>query len=235
MISWRVSGEAELFFGDLSSSSSFISLSVWDSEARSQIQSQHPDIIELSCLLLLLMHFIRSKALFLVGFIAVSSVFQGPSFALKMTTANPSSWNNPHQQPTARPLNTDPYLNIVHYQTKGTNLKLKDHTEFYASGTTQSKHGVIIIPDTWGWNTGRIRNICDFFGDQNTFAVVPNFSSKGIEGERKRIFLNCNLPLMCRHYSLDQSYMESAGLADWYKSRTFDGETVSHCCYLLSL
>lgn len=128
------------------------------------------------------MHFIRSKAFFIAGIIAVSSVFQGPSFALRMTTAAPST--NPFQQPS-RNLNTEPYLNIVQYQPKGTNLKLKDHTEFYASGSTKSKHGVIIIPDTWGWNTGRVRNICDFFGDHDTFAVVPNFSSKGIEGERK--------------------------------------------------
>lgn len=129
------------------------------------------------------MHFIRSKAFFIAGIIAVSSVFQGPSFALRMTTAAPST--NPFQQQPSHHLNTEAYLNIVQYQPKGTNLKLKDHTEFYASGSTKSKHGVIIIPDTWGWNTGRVRNICDFFGDHDTFAVVPNFSSKGIEGERK--------------------------------------------------
>jgi hypothetical protein len=27
--------------------------------------------------------------------------------------------------------------------------------------------------------TGRVRNVCDYFGDNNMFAVIPNFGSHG--------------------------------------------------------
>jgi len=103
-----------------------------------------------------------------------------------------------------QPLNVDNYLNTMTYQYKGSCLKLKDNTQFYSSGSPQNKVGVIMLPDYWGWNSGRIRNICDFFGDNGYFAVIPNFSSQGVIGET-------------------QSYMDSASLMDWYKSRTFDG------------
>lgn len=128
------------------------------------------------------MHFVRSKIFLAAGLFTVASIFQGPSSALRMTSASPL--NQPPQKPH-RPINVEPYLNYVNYQPRGWNLKLKDNTEFYASGNAQGKHGIIILPDTWGWTNGRIRNICDFFGDHNCFAVIPNFSSKGVEGDRK--------------------------------------------------
>jgi hypothetical protein len=84
-----------------------------------------------------------------------------------------------------RHLNVDPYLSMTSYQTKGSALKLQDNTEFYASGSPKSKNGIIIIPDFYGWNGGRVRNICDFFGDNDIFCVIPNFSSRGVEGESK--------------------------------------------------
>jgi hypothetical protein len=90
--------------------------------------------------------------------------------------------------PEVRNLNVDPYLSMTSYQPKGSALRLKDNTEFYASGNAKSKNGIIIIPDMYGWNGGRVRNICDFFGDNGTFCVIPNFSSRGVEGESKFLF-----------------------------------------------
>jgi hypothetical protein len=89
--------------------------------------------------------------------------------------------------------NVDPYLSITNYQSKGSELRLKDNTEFYVSGSVKSKKGIIMISDIYGWNGGRVRNICDFFGDNGTFCVIPNFLSfeegvkgvKGVKGESK--------------------------------------------------
>eukprot|EP01039_Chlorochromonas_danica_P005195 gene5197-5720_t len=70
------------------------------------------------------------------------------------------------------------------YNTVGSILKLKDDTEFYATGTARGKRGVILISDTIGWNSGRIRNIADFFGDNDCLAVIPKLmgTSKAAEG-----------------------------------------------------
>lgn len=73
----------------------------------------------------------------------------------------------------------------VTYTTKGTEIVLKDRTEFYASGSSRCSYGLIIIPDPLGWKSGRIRNICDTFAEKDIFCVIPNFHSRGIVGHSK--------------------------------------------------
>jgi hypothetical protein len=96
----------------------------------------------------------------------------------------------PRLQPTVRlssmsdmsskqQLETEQYMQAVDYQTKGDIVKLPDKTELYASGNPKSKNGVLLIPDFLGWYTGRVRNVCDFFGDNSMYAVIPNFGSHG--------------------------------------------------------
>eukprot|EP00599_Poterioochromonas_sp_BG-1_P005519 CAMPEP_0173140414 /NCGR_PEP_ID=MMETSP1105-20130129/4875_1 /TAXON_ID=2985 /ORGANISM="Ochromonas sp., Strain BG-1" /LENGTH=362 /DNA_ID=CAMNT_0014053403 /DNA_START=1887 /DNA_END=2972 /DNA_ORIENTATION=+ len=92
----------------------------------------------------------------------------------------------------------------VKYTAKGTEIKLKDRTEFYAAGSSRSSYGLIIIPDALGWNAGRIRNICDIFGEKDIFSIVPNFHSRGVEGHT-------------------QGFFESENLMDYHKSRILDG------------
>jgi hypothetical protein len=101
------------------------------------------------------------------------------------TSNNPTAFlTNPSVQ-----LDVTRYLGTTSdYVNRGIIMKLPDNTEFYAAGTRQTKNGVIILPDYSGWNSGRVRNLCDFFGDHNCFAVVPNFSAKGYEGNGKRKF-----------------------------------------------
>ena len=60
------------------------------------------------------------------------------------------------------------------YKPIGNVFKLKDNTEFYSAGTARGKNGVIIIPDTLGWNSGRIRNIADFLAENGCIAIIPN-------------------------------------------------------------
>mmetsp|Transcript_30222 Transcript_30222/g.32936 ORF Transcript_30222/g.32936 Transcript_30222/m.32936 type:complete len:125 (-) Transcript_30222:1513-1887(-) len=121
------------------------------------------------------MHFLRPKTVF-AGLVALavrsSGLLHRP---LRMSTTS------------SQALNVDQYLSITSYTTHGHELKLHDHTQVYASGKPQCKNGVIVIPDTLGWNTGRVRNLCDFFGDNDLFAVIPNFSSKGVEGQSKSL------------------------------------------------
>jgi hypothetical protein len=119
----------------------------------------------------------------LISLVTAASIIKAPSFAYSMTSTVGTS-SQPQfgqtnkfdpQQTQQRNLNVDHYLD-PYYQPKGSTLKLKDHTEFYASGSPGCKKGVIIIPDTLGWNTGRVRNICDFFGDNDCYAVIPELS-----------------------------------------------------------
>jgi hypothetical protein len=96
----------------------------------------------------------------------------------------------PRLQPTVRlssmsgtsskqQLETEQYMQAVDYKTKGDIVKLPDKTELYASGNPHSKNAVLLIPDFFGWYTGRVRNVCDFFGDNSMYAVIPNFGSHG--------------------------------------------------------
>lgn len=103
-------------------------------------------------------------------------------------------------------MNTDKYL-TNDYRVNGSILKLRDETEFYASGSSKAKNAVILIPDTNGWNSGRIRNIADFFGDNGTYSIVPKLmgGSKGSSGE-------------------SVSFFDSSGLGDYMKSQIFDGK-----------
>jgi hypothetical protein len=116
----------------------------------------------------------------LVSLVTVSSFFK-PSLAFSM--ASTSSYG----PQVDRFISND-------YNTVGSVLRLKDETEFYCTGTSRGKHGVVIIPDTLGWNAGRIRNIADFFGENDCLAVIPKLmgSSKTAEGKILKLCLLCN-------------------------------------------
>jgi dienelactone hydrolase len=91
------------------------------------------------------------------------------------------------------------------YHPTGSILRLQDHTEFYATGNPRSKQGVVMIPDTLGWNSGRIRNIADYFGENGFFVVIPKLSGSTTEGESK-----------------GPSIFESSGIGDYMKGLTYD-------------
>ncbi len=68
------------------------------------------------------------------------------------------------------------------YEPRGQIVTNQDNIELYRSGRRGCKNGVIMIPDTMGWNGGRIRNLADFFGDNDCVAVIPNISGTSIGG-----------------------------------------------------
>ncbi len=58
------------------------------------------------------------------------------------------------------------------YSSKGSETKFGT-TDVFVSGDFSSKNVVLMIPDVYGWNGGRMRAIADYFGDAGYLAVVP--------------------------------------------------------------
>ncbi len=99
-------------------------------------------------------------------------------------------------------LKIDTFLD-PNYGHRGSILQLHDHTEFYSVGSAQSKQGIIVVPDTLGWNSGRIRNIADFFAQNGSLAVIPKISGSSDNAPSGKM-LRC-LSLIS-HY--EQSYFQ---------------------------
>jgi dienelactone hydrolase len=74
--------------------------------------------------------------------------------------------------------NLDRYLDD-NYQHTGHFERTSDGVDFYADGTIENKKGIIIIPDLFGWNTGRTRNFADYMGDNGYWVVVPRLLARG--------------------------------------------------------
>jgi hypothetical protein len=81
----------------------------------------------------------------------------------------------------ARGVNAEKFL-FRDYEPRGNIVTNQDNIELYRAGRKGCKNGVIVIPDTMGWNGGRIRNLADFFGDNDCIAVIPNVSGTSIGG-----------------------------------------------------
>ena len=60
---------------------------------------------------------------------------------------------------------------VVDYKPVGT-LKKYENIEFYAVGDPKNK-AVIVVPDVWGFNGGRIRAIADLISKTGHYVVVP--------------------------------------------------------------
>lgn len=81
------------------------------------------------------------------------------------------------------PPNAEPYL-AADYATKGQLVTLPSGLNVYVSrtATAESSRAVIILPDVFGWNSGRTRNIADMFSDNGYLAVVPQLLAPGLDG-----------------------------------------------------
>ena len=79
------------------------------------------------------------------------------------------------------PPNAEKYL-APNYATTGSTLTLPNGHELYHSGSVDSKHAVLIIPDVYGWNGGRTRNIADWFAEAGYYAVVPKLMVPALQG-----------------------------------------------------
>lgn len=79
------------------------------------------------------------------------------------------------------PPNAEKYL-APDYTFVGKITTLSETVEFYETGSSSSKNAVIVIPDIFGWNGGRTRNIADYLADQGYYTVVPKLLSPPIGG-----------------------------------------------------
>lgn len=84
------------------------------------------------------------------------------------------------EQPTCCPPGSHGYLQATHEAT-GTVVK-EGELEFYISkGTEKPTSALILCPDIWGWNGGRIRAIADHFA-KSYMVVIPKMLNPVFEG-----------------------------------------------------
>ena len=70
------------------------------------------------------------------------------------------------------------------YTAKGSCQSLPSGLEYYTTGTaSESKRAVLIIPDVWGWNSGRVRNVADMLADAGYLTIVPKLMVPALEGK----------------------------------------------------
>lgn len=79
------------------------------------------------------------------------------------------------------PPNAEKYL-AASYATNGEQRSLPSGLEFYSSGSTSLGKAIILIPDVYGWNGGRIRNIADMLAEAGYYAVIPKLLVPAMEG-----------------------------------------------------
>lgn len=80
------------------------------------------------------------------------------------------------------PPNAEKYL-APDYKFVGKTHALADGVEFYETGNPAvTKKAVILIPDIFGWNGGRTRNIADWLAEEGYYTVVPKLLVPAVDG-----------------------------------------------------
>jgi len=80
------------------------------------------------------------------------------------------------------PPNAHKYL-APDYKFVGHTETLPDGVEFYRTGDpSKTKKAVLIIPDIYGWNGGRTRNVADYLAEAGYYVVVPKLLVPAVDG-----------------------------------------------------
>jgi len=79
------------------------------------------------------------------------------------------------------PPDSEPFLANT-YATVGSIQQISDGVEFYETGEATSGKAIIIIPDIWGWNSGRTRPIADLLAQKGYYVVVPKLLVPPFQG-----------------------------------------------------
>ena len=112
------------------------------------------------------------------------------------------------------PPNADKYLAPT-YDTTGKQVTLPSGNEVYQSGSVgESKRAILLIPDVYGWNGGRTRNLADLFAEAGYFVVVPKLLAPGlqggVDGDGKIFHLYVVSTTMLLHQEVVSSYIYRA-------------------------
>lgn len=85
------------------------------------------------------------------------------------------------------------------YSPVGITTAVSD-VEFYAVGNPSSKgRAIIIIPDIWGWNSGRIRRMADLLASNtDSYVAIPKLLQPAFEGGTDGDALPPNIDLGAR-------------------------------------
>ena len=68
------------------------------------------------------------------------------------------------------------------YSRKGV-IRSSNTVEFYCAGEPKvNGSAIIVIPDVWGWDSGRTRNIADLLAEIVDYVVVPKLLEPSFEG-----------------------------------------------------
>eukprot|EP00349_Pseudokeronopsis_sp_Brazil_P000440 CAMPEP_0202964104 /NCGR_PEP_ID=MMETSP1396-20130829/8179_1 /ASSEMBLY_ACC=CAM_ASM_000872 /TAXON_ID= /ORGANISM="Pseudokeronopsis sp., Strain Brazil" /LENGTH=258 /DNA_ID=CAMNT_0049685941 /DNA_START=38 /DNA_END=814 /DNA_ORIENTATION=+ len=78
------------------------------------------------------------------------------------------------------PPNAEKYL-APDYNFVGSIIE-SEGVELYVSGGTEGKKAIVLVPDIYGWNGGRTRNIADFLAGEGYYVVVPKLLCPPIDG-----------------------------------------------------
>ena len=95
-------------------------------------------------------------------------------FPLYFTTAYMSS-------PPCCPANSEPFLATT-YKYDGVVHSTPVCDYYLASSATDSKGGIILVPDIFGWNGGRTRAIADYLAINGYHTVVPKLLTPALDG-----------------------------------------------------
>lgn len=68
------------------------------------------------------------------------------------------------------------------YNHTGSCCEVTSRTSVYESVQGTSQKALIIIPDIWGWNGGRTRNIADYYAQRGWHVVVPKILTPSYQG-----------------------------------------------------
>jgi dienelactone hydrolase len=80
------------------------------------------------------------------------------------------------------PPNAHKYL-APDYKFVGRTDTLPDGVEFYRTGDpSKTKKALLIIPDIFGWNGGRTRNVADYFAEIGYYTVIPKLLIPAVDG-----------------------------------------------------
>eukprot|EP00931_Biecheleriopsis_adriatica_P021956 TRINITY_DN1421_c0_g1_i6.p1 TRINITY_DN1421_c0_g1~~TRINITY_DN1421_c0_g1_i6.p1 ORF type:complete len:301 (+),score=60.44 TRINITY_DN1421_c0_g1_i6:70-972(+) len=88
-------------------------------------------------------------------------------------SARPASPRSPATSGTCCPSGSSPYLAADH-SDQGTTGSV-DGVKYYNSGSGPC--GLLLLPDVWGWNSGRIRAIADDFAEKGFSVWIPKILS----------------------------------------------------------
>jgi dienelactone hydrolase len=86
------------------------------------------------------------------------------------------------EDPCCCPPNSTPSFRDAGYVQRGAKISL-DEVQCYVVGSpTEGGRAIIVCPDIWGWDSGRIRRVADHLSDEGYYVVIPKLLLRTIEG-----------------------------------------------------